>query len=150
MSSTTTSPRRRLLLTPINRPAATLSTTYNFTVTYADSIAVNASTLGNGNLAVTAPTGVTLANNGIATLVGTYTSGPSIDATYQITFPSALTTADSGGYQVSVNANSVLDTSNLAVPAGSIGVFTLTVTNPNLIPPDGRCHFVPGGLVQRL
>jgi hypothetical protein len=106
---------------------STSSNTYNFTVTYADSVAINAATLGNGNLTVTPPGGgAPIA----ATLVSTgLTNSTNIDATYQIAFGSNLSPANNGVYQVNIAGNSVFDTSAppSAVPAGGVGSFTLTV-----------------------
>jgi hypothetical protein len=121
--------------------ASASASTYDFTVTYADSQQINASTLGNGNLTVTFPSGASEA----AELVSTgLASAASVDATYQISFPSDLTPADDGTYAVAINASSVVNGAGVAVPAGGIGSFTLsvsgTVTPPSsaLVPTLGR------------
>ncbi|MDB5293506.1 MAG: Integrins alpha chain, partial [Phycisphaerales bacterium] len=116
-------------------PGSGQASIYNFTVTYTDNTQVDATTLGNGNLIVTFPNGTTTQ---AATLLNTNLgNAASIQATYQISFPSNLTTANNGVYSVSINANSVKDANGNAVPAGSIGSFTLAVsaTQPPPIPP---------------
>jgi hypothetical protein len=98
---------------------------------------VNASSLGDGNLVVTAPTGVTLGSGSgteAATLISqNLASAASIQATYQIAFPSNITNADVGNYQVSINANSVTDSNGIPVAAGNIGAFALALTA--VVPP---------------
>jgi hypothetical protein len=93
-------------------------------VTYTDTQQINTSTLGNGNLTVTFPNGVSEG----ATLISTdLPDAASVDATYQINFGTNLTPADDGNYAVDINASSVTNTGGIAVPAGSIGSFSLTV-----------------------
>ncbi len=125
----TTSPTAAVDATQV--PGSTQASVYDFTVTYTDNIAVNAATLGNGNLTVTLPDTTTQA----ATLVSTgLASAGTVQATYQITFPANLTTANNGTYTVLMNANSVTDTSGNAVAAGNIGTFALAVS-PSQPPP---------------
>ncbi|MDB5300321.1 MAG: Na-Ca exchanger/integrin-beta4, partial [Phycisphaerales bacterium] len=105
---------------------------YNFTVTYTDNNQIDASTLGNGNLVVTFPDGTTtqapvLLNKNLG-------NAASIQATYQITFPSLLTSANNGAYTVAINANSVKDAAGNAVAPGTIGTITLAV-DPTQPPP---------------
>lgn len=136
VNTNTTPPSASVDPTATQPPGSNQSKVYDFNVTYTDPLAVNVSTLGNSNLIVTFPLN---SQSEAATLISTgLTNGPVVHATYQITFAQDLTTANNGGYQVSINANSVLDTTGLAVPAGSIGAFTLTVTNPDTIPPTAR------------
>jgi hypothetical protein len=106
-------------------PGSDQSNVYDFLVTYTDPVAVDVTTLGNSNLIVTFPND---SQSEAATLVSTgLTDGPVVQATYQITFAHNLTAADIGSYQVSINSNSVQDTTGLAVPAGSIGSFALSI-----------------------
>ena len=106
-------------------PGTNQATAYDFSVTYTDPVAVDVSTLGNSNLTVTFPNN---SQSQAATLVSTgLTNGPTVQAFYQISFPQGLSPADEGGYQVSINANSVKDTTGLAVAAGIIGTFTLAI-----------------------
>jgi len=120
---------------PTQPPGSNQSRMSDFFITYTDPVAVDAATLGNGNLVVTFPNG---SQSEAATLVSTgLTDGPVVHAEYQITFAQDLTTANNGVYEVSLNAGSVKDTAGLAAAAGSIGTFTLTVTNPDVIAPTG-------------
>ena len=107
-------------------PAIAGSSTYQFTVTYADNIDVMASTVANQHLSVTFPGNV---QTQTATLVsvGSSVNSPTISATYQITFATPLTPAANGGYTVSAASPFLTDTSNNPLPAGAIGTFTLTV-----------------------
>ena len=122
----------------LQTPASNTSSVYDFTVTYTDNVAVNASTIGNNNLVVTFPGGTRTQN---ATLISTnLQNGPTVQATYQITFSSNLTTANNGGYTVTLNANSVKDTSGNAAVGGGIGTFTLNVQNPDTVPPTASVN----------
>ena len=97
---------------------AVASTTqpYLFSITYADNIAVKASTIGDANVVVTGPGGFSQH----ATLVSTgLTNAASVVAQYSIPAP-----ATSGTYTVSVLANQVTDTSGNPVAAGSLGTFS--------------------------
>jgi hypothetical protein len=99
------------------------SKTYAFTVTYTDPVGINASTIGNANLVVTFPND---SQTQAATLVSTgLTNGTSVQATYQISFSSNLSSSDDGTYQVRLNANSVKNVSGKAAYPGNIGSFTL-------------------------
>lgn len=109
----------------VQPPGTSQATVYDFSVTYSDPVAVDATTLGNGNLVVTFPND---SQSEAATLVSTdLTDGPVVDATYQISFGSGLSATNDGNYQVSINADSVSDTIGNPVPAGNIGSFTLSV-----------------------
>ncbi|HET6251264.1 MAG TPA: VCBS repeat-containing protein [Tepidisphaeraceae bacterium] len=122
-------------------PGSSQSSIYQFTVTYADTQQVDAQTLGNGNIIVTAPAGVTFPGGNTqeaATLVSTnLTSGPSITATYQITFGSNLTQADAGNYAISMASGSgaVTNAGGIAVAPGTFGTLALTVQVTNEAPP---------------
>ena len=104
---------------------STLQDTYDFTVTYRDAQQMDAATLGNGNLTVTFPGGVQQAASLVSINLG---NSASIDATYQISFPADLTSADEGTYTVAINANSVKNAGGVPVAAGVIGSFKLVVT----------------------
>lgn len=125
----------------LNPPAgSTSSMTYDFTVTYADAQQIDASTIGNGNLVVTFPDGVTTQ---AATLVSMgLGDAASIEATYSITFPADLSSADDGAYQVAMNANSVANGGGVFVPAGNIGSFDLSVSSSvvNTTPPTASVN----------
>ena len=114
------------------------ATTYQFTVDIADAVAVN--TMSLGSLIVNGPAGAQT-----AAYVSEVGSGPSVVATYQITFPSALTTADNGVYSVLVPAGAIVNAAGIDLTQGqtppvSIGSFTLTV--PPATAPDLTGSFV--------
>jgi hypothetical protein len=106
--------------------------TYTFQVVYSDNVAINVSTLGNNNIAVTGPNGYSQA----ATLVSidVDSNGAVRTATYSITSPdSAWSSADNGTYTAVLQANSVTDTSGNAAAATTLGSFqvaVLTTTPP--------------------
>jgi hypothetical protein len=102
------------------------SKTYAFTVTYTDPVGIDASTIGNANLVVTFPNDT---QSQAAALTSTgLTNGPSVQATYQISFSSNLSGADDGTYQVTLNANSIKNTAGKAAYPGNIGSFTLSAS----------------------
>ena len=125
-------------LTP---PAPVMSAvaTVDLTVTYTDNVGVNPATLGAGDpndpaypnspqdLTVTGPNGFTTTAVFLSpdTLPGVQ---PSLAGTYRFAAPHGrFTSADNGTYTVSVRANSVFDGDGNAVPAGSLGTFTVSV-----------------------
>jgi len=111
-------------------------TVYTFTVTYADDVAINVSTLDNNDVRVTGPNGFDV----FATFKGVTPGGngtPRV-ATYEFTPPGgAWDGADVGFYNVAVDTNQVADTSGNFVQGHVIGTFqcgiplNLVVTNAN-------------------
>jgi probable HAF family extracellular repeat protein len=103
------------------------ATTYQFTVTYADNVAIQASTLGNNDIRVTGPN----AFNQLATFVSVDTAGDGTPrtVTYQITPPGgSWDLADNGTYTLALEASQVTDTSgNAADAVASIGTFSVAV-----------------------
>ncbi len=108
-----------------------LTTTGNaelvFTVTYADDVAINVSTLDNQDVRVVGPgnydklarlVSVDTAANGTPR-VATYAADPPVGALW--------TSDDNGTYVVSMVADQVRDTENASVPAGEIGRFNVAV-----------------------
>ncbi|MDY6938879.1 MAG: DUF4038 domain-containing protein [Cyanobacteriota bacterium] len=103
---------------------------YTFTLTYTDDVAVDVSTLDNSDVRVTGPDGfgttaslVNLSDN---------TDGTPRTATYQINAPgSTWDSSDNGTYTVKVRGNQVKDTSNKAVASGSVGSFEVDIDNAN-------------------
>lgn len=120
---------------PTTQPAATAgSTTYQFNVVYTDNNEVDASTLGNNNVTVTGPGGFSQAATLVSQNLG---NGPSVQATYQITFSGGLTSANAGTYTVTANTvaltGGVTDANGNALaqanPPGD--TFTLTLGAPS-------------------
>jgi hypothetical protein len=110
-------------------------TTYQFTVTYEDTTAVNVSTLDSSDVTVTTPAGVPAVTVSFVSATPN-SNAASIAATYHFTAPGGSWAAgDSGVYAVAVGSSQVLDTSSHPVPGGPIGSFQvviaqiLTVTN---------------------
>jgi hypothetical protein len=99
--------------------------TYDFTVTYTDSNAVNVSSLGNADVRVTGPSGF----NQTATYMGVDVgvNGSPRVATYRITPPGGTwNPADDGTYTVSMEASQVSDALGNFSASGSIGTFDAT------------------------
>lgn len=118
---------------PTTQPAATAgSTTYQFNVVYADNNEVDASTLGNNNLTVTGPGGFSQAATLVSQNLG---NGPTVQATYQITFATPLASANSGTYTVTANLSTggVADANgnHLAQANPQADTFTISLTAPN-------------------
>jgi len=100
--------------------------TYTFTVTFADNVAVDVSTLDSSDIRVTGPNGYDRA----ATLLGidTNSDGTPRIASYQIS--SSYTSwdgAENGTYTVVVQPNQVRDVNGNAVQAGGIGTFEVAI-----------------------
>ena len=124
----------------LSQPAQTIgSATITFTVTYSDNTQVDASTLGNGNVTVTDPHGVSHAATWVQANLN---NGPSVTATYTIPAPSgALSSADNGNYTVIATSNTTLavaDANGNPLAGGNIGSFAVfippsTTSGPNLV-----------------
>ncbi|HYV35936.1 MAG TPA: peptidoglycan DD-metalloendopeptidase family protein, partial [Gemmataceae bacterium] len=102
------------------------ATTQDFTVTYADNVAVDVSTLHTGNILVTGPNGYSQ----VATFVGVdnNTNGSPRSATYRITAPNGKWgSADNGTYTLSMQFNQVSDTRGYFVPYGIFGSFAVAI-----------------------
>jgi hypothetical protein len=101
-------------------------TSYTFTVTYADNLAVSFATLDNSDILVTGPNGFSQAATFVS--VNKRTSGTPRTATYRITPPGGTwDAADNGIYTVSVEPDQVADTVGHPVAAGDLGTFTVAV-----------------------
>lgn len=99
---------------------------FTFTVTYADNVAIDLSTLGNGNITVTGPHGFTAA----ATYVSASKSnnGTPRTVTYSIVPPGGTwTKAANGAYTVTLKLSSVKDTHGNAVAGQVLGTFVVNL-----------------------
>ncbi|MDB5293475.1 MAG: conserved repeat domain protein, partial [Phycisphaerales bacterium] len=98
------------------------------TVVYSDNVGINLATIGVGNISVSGPGGpltVTGVNRTVAN------NGRTVTATYTVAAPSgAWSATDDGTYNVALNANQVLDTSNNAAPV-TFGSFAVNIALPN-------------------
>ncbi len=114
-------------LTTAPNITAAQSTPYQFTVTYTEgSTPIDATTIGGNDITVTGPGGYSQA----ATLVSSgLQDGPMVVATYSVPTPTT-----NGNYTISLNQNSVDDTSATAVPGGMLGTFNAAVSVDNVAP----------------
>jgi hypothetical protein len=123
-----------------NAPAVTLAgaTTYEFTVTYSDANGVHASTLGDGDVLVSGPSGFSQP----ATFVSATPAGDGSPRTarYRITPPGgAWDAADSGTYTVTPQPGQVKDLAGNSA-AGAAGTFVVNVPLPGDANRDGRVN----------
>ncbi len=102
---------------------------YPFSVTYSDDIAINVSTLNTGDVTVSGPGG--FAATPTFTSVNNGTNGTPRIAFYSFTPPGGVwDTSDNGTYTINVAASQVADTGGNFVPAGPIGSFNVTIATP--------------------
>jgi hypothetical protein len=113
-------------------------TSYSFSVTYTDDTAVNATTIGSGDVRITGPGGYSATATLSSVDVGT--NGTPRVATYTVTPPSgAWAYAHNGTYTASMIASQVSDTAGNFVAAGSLGTFTVSIAAPStaaIVAPD--------------
>jgi len=102
-------------------------TFYDFTINWSDNSAVDASTLGDGNVVVIAPDGTVIPVQYRAPAVAPV-SGPTVSATYRIVPPGGMWSAwDNGTYQINVQPGQIKDLSgNVANPV-SAGTFNVAI-----------------------
>ncbi|QYO62044.1 hypothetical protein [Leptolyngbya sp. 7M] len=117
-------------------PTASLSATnlsvggnssYDFTVTYSDDVAVNVNSLTNNNILVTSTNGF----NQLASRVSISNTGNGTprSVTYRITAPGgSWDSADNGSYSITLQANQVSDTSGKFVAPGVLGNFQVNIS----------------------
>jgi hypothetical protein len=106
--------------------------TYQFTVTYADNVNINTSSIDASDVTIGVPAGVTAPTVSVANV---NSSNPNkVVVTYEFTAPGgSWSLADAGSYTVNMGANQVTD-ANGSVPAGTLAKFvvappqTFTVT----------------------
>jgi hypothetical protein len=116
-----------------NNVTARGSTTYSFTVTFSDNLAIDSTSIDGNDTRVTGPGGF----NQLATLVSVAPGGNGTPrtATYQITAPGgAWDTADSGTYTIAVEANQVFDSAGNSVGAISLGSFLVDLKYTTYLP----------------
>ena len=108
-------------------------TTYSFTVTFSDNLALAIASLGTGDIRVTGPGGF----NQLATLVQVTpaSNGTPRTATYRITAPGgSWDSVDSGTYSVALESNQVFDSAGNSVSAGSLGSFRVRLNYTIYLP----------------
>jgi hypothetical protein len=101
---------------------------YNFTVTYGDDVAVDATSFGDGDVRVTGSNGFSQEARFIR--VDSNDNGNSHTVTYQISAPGGTwNNADNGRYDIAVQGNQVSDTSgNFLTAQTLIGSFQAEIT----------------------
>jgi Ca2+-binding RTX toxin-like protein len=125
-----TNPPLAALNTPITQPTGS-ATTLDFTVTYSDDTAVDASSLDNADLMVTGPNGFSRTAS-LISINGSLSNRTPIIATYQIAAPGgSFDISDNGTYHVILQPNQVADSNGNFAPGGDIGSFVIALeTNP--------------------
>jgi hypothetical protein len=106
---------------------------YTITIVYADSLALDVSSLGDGDLRVTGPGGF----DQPATFAGVTPAGDGTPrtATYHVTPPGGTwDDADHGAYTVALEADQVRDTAGNAAAAGTLGTFKVGTSYPVFLP----------------
>lgn len=124
--SDTTAPKATLgKLTPVDAGAGT----YEFTVTYQDNRAIDASTIDGSDIRVTGPGGF----DQIAQFVSVSaapTIGSSRVAIYRINAPGGVwDSSDNGVYSIALQSAQVRDTANLNVPAATLGSLSVAINH---------------------
>ena len=123
-------------------PSATVSTSdvttpgeavHTILVTYADDVSIDVGTLGTDDLSITGPGGAVLTvENAVVTLTS---DGKGATVTYQVSSADDIWDAnDNGAYTITINPNSVLDTSGKPVVALPTS-FNVAIPPPNPIDP---------------
>jgi hypothetical protein len=108
-------------------------TTYSFTVSFSDNVAIDSTSIDGSDIRVTGPGGF----DQRATLVGVTPAGngASRTATYQITASGgAWDTTDNGTYTIGLEANQVIDTAGNPVGAASLGSFLVSLNYTTYVP----------------
>ncbi len=108
------------------------------TVTYEDSIGIDVSDIGTGDILVTGPGGF----SELATFVGldNNTDGTPRVATYELTAPGGnWGPEDNGNYIINMVLDEVTDTDENSVAEGNIGSFVVDVVNS--LGPDGMGYY---------
>jgi hypothetical protein len=98
------------------------SSTYDFTVTYNDDVAISVGSLDGNDVLVMGPNGFSQ----LARKVSHSGDGVASTATYQITAPvGTWSLAENGNYSVSLQGNQVSDSNGNYAPAASLGSFLM-------------------------
>jgi len=121
-----TAPTAALTATDVT-PAA--GSSYTFTVTYSDNLALQVSQLDDNDIRVTGPNGFDQPATFVS--VDTTDNGTPRTATYRISAPGGTwDAADNGDYTVAIVADQVADTVGNSMAAGTLGSFRVAITAP--------------------
>ena len=103
-------------------------TTFDFFVTYSDDQAIDAESLGDGDISITGPNGFSQLAKKVST--DTPSSGTPRKVRYRFTAPGGTwDTADNGSYTINLQAGQVKDSSGNFTAAQNIGFFPLTLSS---------------------
>ncbi|MGB3239459.1 MAG: DUF4038 domain-containing protein [Geitlerinemataceae cyanobacterium] len=121
----TTSPTASFVSTDLTTGGGT---THRFSVTYADDVALDVSSLDSNDVRVRGPNDFEVEANFVS--VSDSADGTPRTATYQINAAGGLwDTTDNGTYTVTLQPNQVSDTSNNFVVGGDVGTFDVNITD---------------------
>jgi len=127
----TQAPTATLQANPVTDGSAT---SYTFTITYSDNVAVAATTLSGAVVQVLppgsgAPIPATVESTMAVGATDGLGNGPSFIVTYQITPPGgAWTSADNGNYTVTLGGGTVTDLAGNPVATGTLGTFSVSAS----------------------
>ncbi|MDD4891378.1 MAG: hypothetical protein PHU85_15765, partial [Phycisphaerae bacterium] len=111
------------------------ATTYTFTASFDDDLAVDVSTIGDDDFLVTGPNGFSTFATLVPGSISPPTDSAAVTADYQFTPPGGFwDAADVGAYTITLQPNSVLDTDAPvhAVPTGVADTFFVNISVPML------------------
>ena len=102
-------------------------TTYDFTVTYSDNVAINASSLDDSDVLVSGPNGYSQLATRVS--VNDTSNGTPRTVIYRITAPGGGTWdgADNGSYSIALQANQVSDVNGNFATAATLGSFLANI-----------------------
>ena len=125
-SSSVIPPGAALQITDITQPGTGAK---QFSVTYADNVAIDVSTIDGNDILVTGTNGYSQLAQLVS--INSPSDGTPRIATYSINPPVGAfwTGADKGTYTVRMQTNQVHDTEGVAVPVGILGQFSVNVPN---------------------
>jgi parallel beta-helix repeat protein len=123
----TTAPVAETVIAPDVGQTELGQTSYQFTIEFTDNVAIDVTTLDDGDVTVTGPDG--FQQNAAFVSVTPAGNGTPRTATYRITPPGgAWDAADNGAYTIGLNANQVLDTWGNAAPSDpALATFTVNL-----------------------
>jgi hypothetical protein len=122
---------------PVTAPGPT---TYDFTVTYHDNVAIDAMTLDGADIKVKGPGGY-FPFASVFAVTAVQTVGSNRTVTYRITPPGgSWDYLDDGAYQIMLQTGQVKDTAGNVLAAGTIGSFVVHVPFPGDATSDDRTN----------
>ncbi len=109
----------------------------NIVVEFSDDMLVDASTVGAGDITVTAPNGTTFHPTFLFSTPSQ--NAKTISATYRLNaLGGSWDAADNGNYRIRIGSGQVTDVSGNAVPSGQIGSFQVSLPVPDRVRPTAQ------------